>query len=255
MSLTITELESAPSHFNFNAGDSFSRAVWISIGLHIFLFLSLTIKYIFFKGEPLIYENAVRVDLVALPDKLPPAESAAPQPIEPPKQVIPPPAKLPKVEPKNDEINLDKSKLKEKAALKKLKEMDAFEKIKRQMEAEQRLKAAEKVFKGNQLSSGTELRGLSKLDHDNYIANVKKKIYDNWDLPEWLAQKDLKAQVLARFDENGNLIYKQMLKSSGNPSYDELIMDALQKSSPVPVPPEKLSKIISQEGILIGFPE
>ncbi len=263
MSLTLTELEAAPSQLEFIPRDSFSRAVWISICVHAVLFVTVSVKNVFFKGEPMVYENAIRVDLVALPDKLPPAEEARPQPVDPPPPDVKPsppvraekapPKELPKQE---DAINLEKVReKKEQTAMKKLKQMDAFEKIRKQLEADQRIKAAAKIFKGNQLSNGTELHGLSKLDHDNYIANVKKTIYQNWDLPEWLAHKDLKAQVLARFDERGNLIYKQIIKSSGNPSYDDAIMTAVQKSSPVPVPPEKLTKIIGQEGILIGFPE
>ncbi len=133
--------------------------------------------------------------------------------------------------------------------------MEALSKIKNELETETRLKTAAKLFKGNQLSSGSELTGLSKLNNDNYVASVKKHIYDNWSVPEWMSGKDLSAQVLVRYDDRGNLIFRQMTKSSGNPSYDENILETLQKSSPVPAPPEQLAKIISKEGILIGFPE
>jgi colicin import membrane protein len=209
----------------------------------------------------LIYENAIKVDLVALPDKLPPQSVPSPATgkapaIEPAKGTPPAPKvqEKPKVK-EPDTVSLEKASKKEKAAMKKLREMEALSKIKSEIDTETRMKAEAKLFKGNQLSSGTELTGLSKINHDNYIAEVKKHIYDNWSLPEWLSQKELSAQVLARFDEKGNLIFKQIVKSSGNPSYDENIMEALEKSSPVPVPPEQLSKIISGEGILIGFPE
>ncbi len=255
MNLTMNELEAAPSPLQDKTGEIFRKAIWVSVSIHALFFLSVTVKNIFFTGEPLVYENAIRVDLVALPDKLPPAEQAAPPtPVTkpPPVAVKTPPKELPKV---NDSINLEKSRAKEKDAMKKLREMEVMDKIRKQLEAEQRIKAAAKVFKGNQLSSGTELHGLSKIDHDNYIAEVKRKIYDSWDLPEWLAQKNLKAQVLARFDQHGNLIFKQLIKSSGNPSYDENIMEALRKASPVAAPPEKLAKIIGQEGILVGFPD
>jgi colicin import membrane protein len=247
--------------------DFFSRAVGASVLLHILLVLCFLVKSVFFKGEPLIYENAIKVDLVALPDKLPPQEAPAPATPEAAAPVVSEPAKptppippTPKVQEKPkvkepDMVSLEKASKKEKAAMKKLREMEALSKIKSEIETETRMKTEAKLFKGNQLSSGSELTGLSKLNHDNYIAGVKKHIYDNWSLPEWLSQKELSAQVLARFDEKGNLIFKQIVKSSGNPSYDENIMEALEKSSPVPMPPEQLAKIISGEGILIGFPE
>lgn len=245
--------------------DEFTKAIWASLLIHIALILFFSIKTYFFDSEPMIYENAVRVDLVALPDKLTPEQlqhpEAAPElkkpetKVEPQKETQKQVLVPKKDKPKEDAINLNKTKSKQTDALKKLKEMQALEKIKRELETQDRIKKSAKLFKGNQISTGSELSGVSKIQHENYIANVKRHVYQNWALPEWLAKKELSAQVLVRFDERGNIIFHQLYKSSGNASYDEATLEAVQKSSPAPAPPEKLVKIMKNEGILIGFPE
>jgi colicin import membrane protein len=246
--------------------DDFSTAITISLVVHIALVTILTLKTVFFQREAMIYENAVRVDLVALPDKVTQgATQAAPTPPLPdpakPVPAKPVPAKVEPVKkmapPKIDSeaINLEKSKHKQEASLKKLKALSSMDKIRKQVAAEERLKKSQQLFKGNELSSGTELTGLSAIQHDNYVMSVKQQIYQSWSLPEWLSKKNLKAQIVAKYDESGKLISKHIVRSSGNPTYDDLILEAVERSSPVPPPPEKLAKIIKYEGILIGFPE
>lgn len=233
--------------------DNFKQAIGYSVAAHILVFLAFTVRAVFFPGEPLAYERAVRVDLVALPDKMRPDEVVVETKPEP--KATPVPANPVKPVIKNDAINLEKTRSKEQEALKKIKAMNALEEIEKQVELENKKKAAARILKGNQLSSGTELSGLTKIEHDNYVANVERHIRQNWSLPEWLAQKKLKAQVRVRFDENGNIIDKAIYRSSGNPSFDEIALNTVQKSSPVPAPPTKFVKILSHEGILFGFPE
>lgn len=234
------------------------KYVLISIAAHILIVLIFTVKAVFFTGEPIAYESAIRVDLVALPDKLKPQDKVpTPSPTEiekpaSPKETVKPTPK----EKVSDAINLNPNKQKE-AALKKLKQISAIEEIEKELQEENKRKALEKLqkFKGNVLSSGSELTGVAKLQHDNYIATVEKQIRQNWEIPEWLSNKNLKAQVRVRFDENGNVISKDIFKSSGNPTFDDLALDTVQKSSPVPPPPAKFVRILSVEGLLLGFPE
>jgi colicin import membrane protein len=100
----VTTLDRITTHHDF-----FSRAIWVSLLVHFLLLVSVTLKNVFFKGEPLVYENAIKVDLVALPDKVAPAEAAAaPTPVAP--TVAPPePAKTPPPVKAKDTVNLDKA--------------------------------------------------------------------------------------------------------------------------------------------------
>lgn len=256
--------------------DRLNRYVGWSVGAHVGIVVFFMLKSIFFGGVPIEYERAVRVDLVGLPDKVTPQDLTPAKPLPNPATAAPTPAAEPQAEAKpevkkeaspkllpqkkkdNDAINLDKSKSKQKDALNRLKQMEAMEKLEREAEAERaraQAEAARKLIKGNQVSSGTQLTGLSKLQAEAYIEQVEQQIRSNWSLPQWLAKKPLTARVRVRFDEKGNITSTQIVKSSGNPSFDEIVVDTVRKSSPVPPPPEKFVRMLSVEGILFGFPE
>lgn len=245
----------------------------ISIAIHATLISFLFLRNVFFKFEENIdYQSAVRVDLVALPDKLPENFQPPPKVEEakptPPEKVEPTPAikleekkTLPtKQEP--DKINLDKTKQRQQEALAKLKSNQALENLKKKMAQDKKMagmneaaKAQPVKLKGNILSAGTELKGLNKLQHDNFVADLDRHIKQNWALPQWLANKDYRAQVLLKIDEKGQIILRQIYKSSGNQNYDDVVLDTIDRSAPFPPPPEKFIAIVGVKGILIGFPE
>ena len=260
--------------------DSLSYAVGVSVALHVALVLFFVVKAAFFTAEPIDFSAAVKVDLVGLPDKVqkitappkapPAAAKKEPEPVVKleKKEVAPPVAKvvLPKKEP--DAINLEKVKSKERNALDKLKTMDALDKIKEDLAKEQQKKSAAAAaasavaeegppakIKGNVLSPGTALTGLSKLQHDTYLSDLDQHIKANWALPEWLANRDLKAQVKVYIDARGLIISRRIFKSSGNPSYDAEALATIDRSAPFPPPPEKFASMVEVDGILIGFPE
>ncbi len=251
---------------------SLKNYVKISMIVHVGIFLALTIKATFFTDPPIVLENAIRVDMVGLPDKVkeaPPApEPAAPQPKQvemPKKEVVPPPvvAKPEPVKPQPkakepDAINLNKTKSKEKQALEKLKQMAALEAIQKDLDAENKKKAAAKAvaqvkYKGNVLASGSELTGINKLQADNYTGEVLRHMKNHWEIPQYIKNNSLSTMVLVRFDESGIILSKSIVKSSGNPAFDEIVLTAIQNSSPVPPPPAKFAKIASVEGFLFRF--
>jgi colicin import membrane protein len=247
--------------------ESLKRYVGGSLIVHISIVLILSIRAALFPEEALDYQSAIKVDLVALPDKveaLPTVtetteavETPTPAPTVTPVQKKKLIEKIAKMKIDRDAVNLDRTKKKEQAAIARLKQMSAFEELERQELEEAKRKAVEKLklIKGNTLSSGTDLRGVSRLQHDNYISVIERHIRQNWSLPEWLAKKDLKAQVRVRFDGNGNITFREIAKSSGNKTFDDLALQAVEKSSPVPAPPPKFVRILNVEGILLGFPE
>lgn len=256
--------------------ESLRTAIGVSIGFHVALVLFFAVKAAFFTPEPIDFTAAVKVDLVGLPDKMPPKIEAVkappaekkPEPVAKPekKEVPPPPTPkviLPKKEP--DTINLDKVKSKERSALEKLKTMEALEKIKKEVAQEKRpapvtpdpaaTATTPAKIKGNVLSPGTALTGLSKLQHDTYLSDLDSHIKANWALPEWLANRDLKAQARVYIDSHGAILSRKITKSSGNPAYDAEVLKTIDVSAPFPPPPEKFSSMVEVDGILIGFPE
>lgn len=246
--------------------DQLKHAIKISLILHVFLFLSFSVQtYFSSSDEDILFEQAIRVDMIALPDKVlnnktePVSEvkvektEAAPIPVEKPepKKVVE--QKAP--EQKTDEaINLNKTKSKQQAALEKLKQMSALEKIQNDLSKPTQNQDKTKVlYKGNVLAPGTALSGVNQLQADAYISQVHGHMISNWFLPEYLKNKDFRTDVLVKFDQNGNILSKQIVKSSGNQQFDEYVIAAIQKSSPVPAPPEKFMRISAVEGFLFKF--
>lgn len=280
-------LEEHEQHKN---DEQVTRGIGISFALHALVISIFTLKTVFFTPETIDFTQAIRVDMVGLPDKTPPKDLTTPakenpkpalpdkeepkeKPAEkPPEKVAekksepkPEPVKLPPAKPKEEGVNLEKVKAKQQNALEKLKAMAALEKIKEDV-AEEKKKAAANAgtgkadagsapIKGNVASPGSSLTGIAKLQNDSYISDLDRHIKQNWTIPEWLAKKDYKAQVRLFIDSRGNILGRKIVKSSGNPSYDEEVLATIDRSAPFPAPPEKLIAVFSVDGILIGFPE
>lgn len=273
------------------------RGVGISFVIHAVIISFFALKAAFFDPEPIDFSQAVRVDMVGLPDKVEPKtlpakteenpkpalpqkepvaekpvektvekkpEPVKPEPVKPaPKPVVAKPeVKAPKTA-KPEGINLEKTKTQQQSAIEKLKAMAALEKIKQDVAQEKtkvapgtgKDKAGTQKVKGNVLSPGTALTGLAKLQHDTYAADLDHHIKQHWAVPEWLANRDFKAQAKVYFDARGNILGRKIVKSSGNQSYDDAVLSTIDQSAPFPPPPEKFTAIVETDGILIGFPE
>ncbi len=264
---------------------NYKKAFQISVILHAVIFGSFFLKNIFLDSEKIDFQSAVRVDLVGLPDKLKP-EDLAPPPGEKTESPIPETKPEPVVEKKepvieekkdavlekpvmpdkkkaDETLNLKKAKAQQQAALDRLKSMSAIDKIKKELESEKKKKTTgvengtgkNVQVKGNVLSAGSALTGLNQLQHDNYVSDLDRHIKNNWELPQWLANKDYKTQILLKIDADGKIVSRQVVKSSGNPNYDEVAIETIDRSAPFPPPPEKFVRIVEVRGILIGFPE
>ena len=234
-----------------NIDKELPKMVIASISLHVTIVCLFTIKILFFPNEAINYQAAVRVDLVSLPDKqldVPPAnETSAPKP-EVAKPIEPKP------EPKSEKKDLTKIDLKKKQskALEQLKALQSLEdEIKKSNENEKKTRP----IKGNVLAAGSSVKGLNKLDYDAYIGDIDKQIKANWILPEWLANAGLRARVLVKIDEHGYVVKKDLILSSKNPTYDTLVMEAIDRSSPFPAPPGKLVNLVGIDGIIFQFPD
>lgn len=235
--------------------DRFSKNIGYSAIGHVALILMFTVKVFFFPDSSDLQQSAVRVDLVALPDKIQEPQAPPKQEAEPP-----PPAKkhpvVQKEKPVEEKTVVLKPKKdntkKQEEALKRLKQMQALEDIEKDVKKE---KAVAVTYKGNQVSKGSDLRGLSLLQHESYVSDVERHIRRYWVIPQWLANKNLRTKVRVKFDDSGAVTSRDIVQSSGNPSFDQAVLETLEKASPVPKPPEKLQRVLAYEGILVGFPE
>lgn len=220
-----------------------------SVTGHVLIVLILTVKAAFFPTEDIIVTNAIRVDLVALPDKIKPPqeqEETKEKPIE--KEKV-----LTKEEKKK--LVIEKAQLDQKKALESLKDQlkrdqEAIEEVKKSLE-----KPPPKIYKGNILAPGSEITGVAKIEYDKYFDQLRSGIKSQLVLPRWLKDANLKTYVLIKIDERGFVIFKAVTQTSGNEMYDNLILTAIAKASPLPAPPERLTSVIQVDGITLRFPD
>jgi colicin import membrane protein len=261
---------------------SFKKALGYSIGLHVLLFIIFAVRAVIYPAsDALNLEDAIRVDIVALPDKksaeLPPlpapaapeppkkapVEESKPQPKTPPK---PEPVKVAPPVPEAPKVNLEKTKKDQAAALKRL---EALERIERMQKAESAAKASESkpakpavtgdvqpgsVVKGNTVSQGNSLTGLQRDAHRGYLATVQQQVKRAWRLPQWMANANYSARVRIWVDSSGSVIKKQMIRSSGNPDFDERVMNSIEQAGALPAPPADLVNVLAVDGLDADFP-
>lgn len=228
------------------------KGIWVSITAHVVLILVFTVKTIFFPEEAIEYQSAIRVDIVGLPEKtktLPEPEAKLEE------KPAPPPKVEPKVEKQSDSISIKKkpnSKKAQEEALAKLKAMSALENIEKEIERENQKKAA--AVRGNILSQGEALKGIQQTQAASYVQKLTAHIKDKWVLPNYLSTAGLAAQALVQIDQRGIIIKKVLTKSSGNTTYDSLVLNAIDASSPCPEPPSFLVDMVKYRGVNISFP-
>jgi colicin import membrane protein len=258
----------------FNNKDS--RYLLYSIIFHISIVLIFTVKILAFPSERTEVLRSVRVDFVALPDKDPvEAPVGTPKPSEEEMKAEPPkPTPTPEPPAKEEKtVNLEKNKKDkpdktadkeapkkkddstkddQKSSLDRLRALDKIKKMKEQKQSGPEGTA----YKGNVLNAGSSLTGVDKLQHDNYSLEVlQPHIHRNFQLPEWLARKGLSAVIFLRFDESGRILERRFIRSSGNESFDNEVIQSIDASSPLPAPPESLISYFKVHGIRLGFPE
>jgi colicin import membrane protein len=84
---------------------------------------------------------------------------------------------------------------------------------------------------------GGVVKGIEFISYRNRVFSI---IRDNW---AWPGQRsDLKVTVKFGIRDNGEIIGVKVVQPSGDPSYDESVLRAVRKSSPLPAPPESYRK-------------
>ncbi len=81
------------------------------------------------------------------------------------------------------------------------------------------------------------VKGMDFLIYQNRMLGTIK---DNW---AWVGQRsNLKVVVHFGIKDTGEIVGLKIVQPSGDPSYDESVLRAVKKSSPLPAPPESYRK-------------
>jgi colicin import membrane protein len=251
--------------------DGLGRAIGLSVAVHIALVAIFIVRMVIYPSETLRLEDAIRVDIVALPDKspklpmsVPVVETKIPPPSPPPPEPLPdvklpePAAPEPLVKPApappkpiSPKINLKSTKKAQDAALKRL---EALEKIERMTKSQSRpAPSAPAPIKGNQISHGASLSGVIRLEQQGYLQTIDGAVKSHWNLPGFLSTANLTARARLFIDAKGVVTKRTLTQSSHNDIYDQRVLSAIDTSSPLPPPPASLVNILETDGIELEF--
>ena len=104
-------------------------------------------------------------------------------------------------------------------------------------------------------SSGQPDGGSGTILEIQYINILKSKIKLFWQVPRELAELNLQAELRATINKNGEVTFREVFRSSGNETFDALMIKAIDSASPFPRPPTRnLEHQLSKEGAIFGFP-
>lgn len=244
--------------------DRFSVFIAYSVAVHFAVFGMVFIQANLFPSQPVEIQRAIRVDVVALPDivRSPPPAPAPPAPKvnipkptpkpqpkpEPPKPK-PKPKPTPKPEPRPDPRQRQET---QRQALERMAAMQAIDNLRQE---ERGRPAEDDLVRGNIINEGNSLTGLDRIEFERYFGEIESQLRQNWNLPRWLADANLRASALVAIDERGFVVRKEIMRSSGNEVFDSHVVNAIDLSSPFPAPPARLRSMLRSGGIVFNFPD
>ncbi len=245
---------------DFDQNKTLKRFISFSIAIHLALIIFFSLKSALFPDTAREYIPSLRVDLVALPTqkKTEIVEPKKPDAPVPETQTKPKDETKPDI--KADQDPGDFAVKKKKKAEHAKKEKEAAKKLKAALD---RIKALERVkaltageeVKGNKISKGSALTGEAKTSLETtYDDVILERVRSNWELPKWLQEQNLSAQVLLFIDGRGQIRSFKIVKSSGNDQFDSEVKRTLQASAPFPLPPTEIASDLVSNGIKLGFP-
>lgn len=124
----------------------------------------------------------------------------------------------------------------------------ALEQVKDRAESEQKKQKGDGISSGSAegegaaaLGSGGRGGGIVKgIEFLNYYNRMLHVIRERW---TWVGKRsDLEVKVRFGIQEKGEIVGLKIVQGSGDPSYDDSVIRAVRKASPLPPPPESYRK-------------
>ncbi len=216
----------------------------VSLAGHALLFLFLLFSPQMFQSKPIEIKEAIRVDMVGLPDMKRPVQAPAPKKIK---------KEVKKSAPKKPQKQSKKKALKKPPKEKPKPDPQKIQSAQSQAIAD--LREEKLLYKGEQVSKGSSQEGeVNALLISAYSARIKAHLNRNWNIPQFLADKNLRATMVIYINRLGQVTRIELEKSSGDESFDQIVIETIRVSSPLPEPPSELVRSLSREGIGFNFP-
>ena len=91
---------------------------------------------------------------------------------------------------------------------------------------------------------------------DKYWGLLSMQVRRNYDVSQTLSDQErisLRAQVHIRVGRSGDVLEADLAKSSGNALFDNAVLIAVKKSSPLSPPPDALRSALERSGVTLEF--
>ena len=246
------------------------RMVALSALAHLSL---AALLFVVFKSGPLPvdYNPAISVALVDLPEvtDLKDVKLGAPKPKQLPapqeKKIEPKEIAKPKTipEPQKKIFALEEQKKTTKKAneSKSKREVSqaaniesAVDRIRRQRMAVAKIRQRALETAAPEGTPGGNVRGTGALRASAYDAQVQSILRENWELPSTFLSQDLHTHVYLKIDPTGHIVDWRIVRSSGNPVYDDTVHRAVAKTQidGFPAPDPEVYETI-KDGYTIDF--
>ncbi|MFO1463536.1 MAG: energy transducer TonB [bacterium] len=97
--------------------------------------------------------------------------------------------------------------------------------------------------------------GAADPGYAQYQSSVRSKIIREWvrasSTPD--GEQAIRARIQVRINASGQVISKNVVRSSGNESFDLSALRAIERASPLPPPPEGIKEEALSEGFVVDF--
>jgi len=140
---------------------------------------------------------------------------------------------------RKEQLAAEKKRQEEEARLAKLEQQRKEEERKKAIQAEIAREEAElqKQQEAERLARQAEARRQANLSEINrYRVLIKQEVTRHWNIPATAAQ-DLVCEVKVRLIPSGDVVDVQIIKSSGDPAFDNSVEKAVYRAAPLSVPP------------------
>lgn len=213
------------------------RALSVSIVAHGVLLVMFVVAP--FSGGPAVPPGVIAVDLVSLPGVRPSPRPAAskppPAPVPKRKVVLPKETSQPKPQPKPRAEPKPAPAPEPEPAVE---YTDVMAQLREELgeSAVPEEQTSEPALEGGSASGGSV---VVSPEVAAWVRRAKIHVRRNWVLTPGFRTQPLETHVSVRLDAGGRVLGEpRVVRRSGNPWYDDNVVRAVQKASPLPAPPE-----------------
>lgn len=88
-----------------------------------------------------------------------------------------------------------------------------------------------------------------------YQAKIRQRIMNEWIIPLKFTEQPvgLVCKIVVHINDQGEVVAKEWEQQSGNPAFDMSAMRAVEKASPLDIPPDRLKYEVLNEGFIVEF--